>query len=286
MLRILKTFFVLMLFLVVGYSSFLMVHESLSYQECVANYQRNSFHPVIKNFSHIINIDAISTNVICVMRVIDKHSGTLVALATIILAIFTFFLWRSTHKLWIVTKKQSKDNQKSLFITKESSEATKKIVSTMEANARMQLRAYLSVAPLACVPQDKTTGWKHEVRMIIHNTGYTPAHTVNFSICARVMDFPLPDDFELSLPIQEHTAAGHIAHGQQFFIVASLEDFISDQKLEEIVKGNGQKLYVYGTVKYKDVFGEEHYTNFCQFGVWDVKGNFGTRNIFRHNDAS
>jgi len=81
-------------------------------------------------------------------------------------------------------------------------------------------------------------------------------------------------------------AAGHVNTGQRFFFRTVLDNLISDEEINEIMRGNIRKLYVYGTVFYRDSFNEEHYTNFCQFGVWDVAGNFSTINTTRHNDAT
>jgi hypothetical protein len=61
---------------------------------------------------------------------------------------------------------------------------------------------------------------------------------------------------------------------------------ISDGEASEIMIGTTKKMYVFGTIYYRDAFGEERHTNFCQYGMWTRAGIFGTLNADRHNDAT
>jgi hypothetical protein len=47
-----------------------------------------------------------------------------------------------------------------------------------------------------------------------------------------------------------------------------------------------KKMYVFGTIYYRDAFGEERRTNFCQYGMWEINGRLSVRNTERHNDAT
>jgi hypothetical protein len=60
---------------------------------------------------------------------------------------------------------------------------------------------------------------------------------------------------------------------------------LTNEEIAEITTGIGRKLYIYGTVRYKDAFGHRRYTNFCQFSVWDRGGNYSGINSPRHNGA-
>ncbi len=216
-----------------------------------------------------------------------------------LLAIFTFLLWRSTHKLWKASQNQSVEMRQSIAEAVRSADAiqqvalsmaqsiqtTKEISARQERFGKMQLRAYVSINLFGYVKQDRESNYKYEIRMLIRNTGHTPAHEVKFAIRVAIMPFPLPEEIDVSLPMSQNTG-GHIASGQQHIIAASLDSLISDEEVQEITHGKNRKLYVFGTVWYQDAFGEPHYTNFCQWGLWDIKGNLTTINVPRHNEAT
>jgi hypothetical protein len=164
-------------------------------------------------------------------------------------------------------------------IVKEMSERQARLAS-------MQLRAYVSVLVGNCIPQDRTTGWRYEVRMIVTNTGHTPAHAVTVTARLEILPFPLPDDIDLNVPIGLQEESSHINTGQQRFFRRWLNDLIPDEEINEIMRGSIRKLYIYGSIFYRDAFGEAHSTNFCQFAMWDIAGNFSTMNTNRHNDAT
>jgi len=45
-------------------------------------------------------------------------------------------------------------------------------------------------------------------------------------------------------------------------------DFFEDAEAEQIKRGLGRRAYIWGTVIYKDVVGEERYTNFAHNIFW------------------
>jgi hypothetical protein len=157
-------------------------------------------------------------------------------------------------------------------------------IETMDKTAERQLRAYVCFVTGGFVAQDRNTDYRYEVRPFVKNTGQTPAYEVFVSSRARLLPFPLPADVDLSVP-DEPTAADNIGPGQSFFFRAWLDRMLTNEEIAEITTGIGRKLYIYGTVRYKDAFGHRRYTNFCQFSVWDRGGNYSGINSPRQNDA-
>lgn len=51
--------------------------------------------------------------VVYLIKFLDCHNGTVAALATVAIAVFTILLWRSTHKMWGATKQAAEAAQKS-----------------------------------------------------------------------------------------------------------------------------------------------------------------------------
>jgi hypothetical protein len=227
---------------------------------------------------------------------LNYYGVALTAVATVAIAAFTLTLWRATSGMLQAASDQSGAMERSIAEATRSAAAMEQVAVAIATNARTgadtlaayktQTRAYLAIITGGCVPQDRNTQWRYEVRMFVKNTGHTPAQAVSFGCKAQIFDFPLPANIDLTLPVERNEASGHIASGQQHYIRGWLDDLIGDDEIAEITKGNTRKLYVYGTVYYRDIFGEEHHTNFCQFGMWDLGGNFSTVNAFRHNDAT
>jgi hypothetical protein len=149
-----------------------------------------------------------------------------------------------------------------------------------------QMRAYISITDPAFVPQNRETPYHAEVLMHMINTGHTPAHNVRFAARVRVFSFPLPQDFDFVIQPDEYVASGTMNPGQRRFFRRSLDRLLTDDEIREIKTGWAQKLYIYGTLIFEDAFGIERRTDFCQFGMWDVKENFATMNTTRHNDAT
>ncbi len=237
-------------------------------------------------------------------KTIDEKATTewLKLVFDFLLVLFNCLLWRSTYKLWKVAQEQREDVKASIAEAVRSTAAMESIAKSMAENgtrmeqvferqkniAEIQLRAYLTVNPGTYWIQNRELGLKYGIQMLIANTGHTPASEVYFAMRTVVNDFPLPDSFDLSLPSpRTQTGTGaQIATGQQRFMSAFLDDIVSDEELKEFTQATNRKLYIFGTVWYKDIFEESHYTNFCQWAMWDTAGKFSTINVDRHNDAT
>lgn len=215
--------------------------------------------------------------------------SALVTVANCFLAIFTILLWRSTDKLWLSAKAQSGDMKQSLEIAKDSADATKKIVSTMESNAKKQLRSYLSVIIDTGIYQDEKLLF--EAKPSLRNTGFTPAYKVSYWAKAGVFPSPLPDNFTLTSEAEMTKRDAVLAPHHSFQLSALVEKRFGDSEAEDIKFGKGKKVYVWGKVIYEDIFGETHYTNFFHGISWLVNTVNGMVMVAghyenKHNDAT
>jgi hypothetical protein len=152
--------------------------------------------------------------------------------------------------------------------------------------AMMQLRAYLSVRFGSIVPQDNATNYRFEVRLLLANTGQTPAHNVYYRAAVDILPLPLPDDFAFLLPDPPMTSAGILGPQQIFSISANLNRMLSDDEIVEISTGERRRLYIYGTVSYYDAFAAPHFTNFSQRVEWLRGGGFVGFNTRRNNEGT
>ena len=224
-------------------------------------------------------------------------------IATELLALFTFLLFCFTGALWWVTYRLSRNARttgtaQSLAMSKSIEEATRS-ASAMEEVAKAtkdnavlmkgilqkQMRAYLAFEGPSFVPQDATTGWRYEVRFNVKNFGHTSAQAVNVNSKLAIVDFPIPDNFDLRLDVMDEPGADFSTQ-QTYIFAASLSELVSEAEIESFKQWNGKVLCLYGAVKYADVFGDAHLTNFFKVCRWDVNDNFSTVNAPRRNNTT
>jgi Sec-independent protein translocase protein TatA len=169
-----------------------------------------------------------------------------------------------------------------------SQAAAESVIAVRERTAQ-QMRAYLSVKIGTGVYQDANL--RFEVRPILINTEHTPAHNVRYAARADVLPWPLPNDFIFQQLEQPQPSFGVLAPQQDFTMGAWVDRrYDDDNEAEAIKRGIGRRLYIWGTVTYDDVFGEQRYTNFAQNIFWvalpdgseRILGNY----VDRHNDAT
>lgn len=122
------------------------------------------------------------------------------------------------------------------------------------------------------------------------NTGQIPAYIVGYVAKAAVLPSPLPSDFSFPALGQPQRVFGLLAPHQNMIMNAWVEgDFFDDGEVEDIKRGRGKTLYIWGTVTYEDVVGEQRHTNFAHNIIW-IPFKDGTERISgyyadRHNDA-
>lgn len=171
-----------------------------------------------------------------------------------------------------------------------SQAAAESVIAVRERTAQ-QMRAYLCVNNYIAVYQEREKGIRFESKPMLLNTGHTPAYNVTYKAKADILPYPLPKDFSLpSLDDRTGYTAGVLGPQQNFILNAWVEgDFFEDGEAEEIKRGRGRRLCIWGTVTYEDIFGEKKYTNFFQ-SIWWAATEQGDRVIgnyeSQHSDAN
>jgi hypothetical protein len=208
---------------------------------------------------------------------------------------------KSLNKTVIAAGEQSKDMKRYVDEASRSATAMERMATAMQANVaevteafatqkvvfKSQLRAWVSVTFRACVAQTRERNYKYELQMDVTNNGNTPAVGPNTASMFRVLPVPLPAGYDLTVPMADFEDAGNLAPHRSFFIRSHLPEFLTDAEIEEVkAPGSGKCFYIYGTTRYKDIFGDPHFTNFCWSIQWDSLGNPVAVNLARHNDAT
>jgi len=169
-------------------------------------------------------------------------------------------------------------------IAVSSKAATESVVALRERTAQ-QMRAYLCVVIGGGIFQDRPNNLKFEAKPRLINAGHTPAHKVSYKAKAAIMPVPLPNDFTFPLP-DEAVGSSLLGAQQIAFLSGVVDDYCNDGEVEDIKAGKDKTLVIWGIVNYEDVFGESHFTRFCQTTNWTKDNTVTGFYIDRHNDAN
>lgn len=215
------------------------------------------------------------------------------ALVTGVLALFTFLLWWANLRLIKgaenTARRQSLEMQQSIAEAHQSALAMADVAVTMRANTaamqetmKKQMRAYVSADPGFGVYQDEHNNFQGAV--VLSNSGFTPARHISHRVHAAVLLMGdaenhvfedtksyLETDSSLS-PRTTYTIFGGI-----------VPDRLSTEEVEETMLGNVRRLFVWGSVRYVDVFDESHETFFCHNFTFPTISNEVKVQTFYHN---
>lgn len=167
----------------------------------------------------------------------------------------------------------------------KSLESTAKVSSDTLQGMRKQMRAYLTVVIGGGFPQNREQNLRFDGRPTVYNAGPTPAKNVRTRTKAAILPIPLPEDFDQSIPIDEEEGGNVIGAHQNAQMMAVVDNYVSDDQVEDIMIGKGQGMYVWGSISYDDIFGESHSTKFCQHLTYLPDGKVFGYYIAGRNDA-
>lgn len=198
---------------------------------------------------------------------------------TAILAFFTFRLWLSTFRLARDARessaRQGNEMRESIEQNTRAAGAMERVARTAERNTglleenwRRQMRAYLTVIIGSGAYQDREKNIKFEVKPVLLNSGFTPAHRMDYWATAGILPFPLPETFDFPVPQDIRRKEFVLGPHQNIMLNAFTDDFVPDEEVAELKAGRDRRIYIWGEVTYEDVFGEHHETRFCHSLFW------------------
>ena len=120
-------------------------------------------------------------------------------------------------------------------------------------------RAFVGVRPL--LGPELKIGQVPIFRLMIKNSGQTPAYDVAHMTTVSVRKFPPEEEFEASVP-DETSTVFNLNPGDEMQIVRLPPRVpINQVDLERLTEGT-YRYYIWGQVRYKDAFGKGHTTDF------------------------
>lgn len=212
-------------------------------------------------------------------RFIRENEGLFNVLSTFVIAIFTIILAVATVNLGYATQdlrdfaeQQAADMKESIAASKAAVVASEAAIKLAENTAKRQLRAYLGIV----IPKDGPTNGllppvTPEVRLGFKNAGQTPAHEVTHLSGGDIRPYPMPKDnnFTISPPETPNspvTALPGVLDPYGIAVIRSRP--FTPEEIAKIQDGKTARFYVWGTLVYRDVFGDLHKTNYC-FGFYN-----------------
>lgn len=227
-----------------------------------------------------------------------------------LLALFTGLLFGATYLMVkrgkADSERQSREMKDSISAAVRSAEAMEKVaansykgseaaiesVNALKERTARQMRAYLVVNVNSGLFQDRQNNIPFGVTPILINTGQTPAHNVRYTARCGILSLPLPDDYDFPLP-DPHNEGAILGPHQDMTLHSRFDTMVPDDLASDVKYGRGNsRLYVWGEVRYEDVFGETHYTKFCHFIFWITDpgkpDNVSIHGFYaeRHNEAT
>lgn len=187
----------------------------------------------------------------CIGEFIDANDGGITALATIIIAAFTFTLWRATT---------------------EQGELTRIAISDAKEASNRELRAYISVVIGTAVFQERPNGIKFAGHPTIRNNGRTPAYNVRHFGKAEIIPDAIVDNFRFERPAGNSLSQACIGPSENRILTCIVPNMVNDSDVESIKRGFDQALWIWGTVIYDDAFGKPRYINYSQRLIWFPDG--------------
>jgi hypothetical protein len=219
-----------------------------------------------------------------------KLTAALAAIALGQLGVYAY----QAHKLRETVKaagEQSQAMERHIGEAARSAKAMEDMVAAIEKGNKAVMRAYLTVAIGLAVHQERREGQgdlRFEGKPKLTNTGSTQARRVISRIKAEILDleaakgfdFPIPEVPEAELLRYQVVGSHH-----DYYLSGVVNGFVPDEEVAAIKEGRGRALFVWGRVTYEDIFGDQHYTNFCQQITWWPNGTIFCNYVPGHNDA-
>jgi hypothetical protein len=176
-----------------------------------------------------------------------------------VLAFSTIGLWIATVRLWRASETHAGHMEESVKAANRAAEVAEQTVKTMEDTAVRQLRAYvgLSTSEMSAL----SPGQPLAVELRIRNTGQTPAYNVSCYFRMQFAPYPFPREWMEELPIGPRVAST-LAANAEFMTEQRFHRALAEAEIAAI-HGGEAAVYVFGDVRYIDVFDKPRRTKFA-----------------------
>lgn len=172
-------------------------------------------------------------------------------------------------------------------VTRDTTKIAAQQLETAQDTEKRQLRAYVYVKPPPLGVGRVVAGNKAITVIAMRNAGQTPAYETHMRGNTGIGPYPLPEH----QTFREGPYGGSIVLNPETEtntggIISSLSDTLSQQSIDLIKDGTTHRMYVFGTVMYRDAFGNDRYCNYCFAYFGDGPTLTAMEYCDQHNDAN
>jgi hypothetical protein len=241
-----------------------LIWTSQSFEKCQVERQNHeSYAPTQEKISFPVNIIVkLRLQLTCARVTLGDNDGAIVALATIVLAIFTWALWRSTEKLWLADQEGRADTMESIRQARRAAEAA-------EIAAQAALGIELPRLELECVslratadPFTASAIAYGSVVVSLKNYGRTPAHLLETQV-GFCTDYYLPAVPKYGPSARKPAELGAVVLPRQVKSFDLSGRFTINFDGARSIAADEMDLWVYGFVGFRDFLGGRWRSKFC-----------------------
>ena len=167
--------------------------------------------------------------------------------------------------------------------------ATWRLVTGSEKTAERQLRAYIVVkvddVDVEKIVSNVVGETKVSMKIAIKNTGQTPAHDLRIVSKTELLRHPIEMPFNFTLISGPDPSVSILGAGEP---IESESDTVFDgnaMMCAEASELSKARIYIWGAVTYRDIFGGNHWTHFCSSLLFR-ESEYVMHASEHHNDAS
>jgi hypothetical protein len=161
------------------------------------------------------------------------------------------------------------------------------IVLVMRRTGQRQVRAYIIAGTTDVSMQGPQNAVSISVKITIRNTGQTPARDVSIVCKTDLLEHPIKLPFDFALGSGADLSRSVLGAGRDAESTSSAErPFNADEMARGRNREGDSRIYTWGSVSYRDVFGRKHFTNFCSSLLFGEDGKPVAHASEHHNDAS
>ena len=161
------------------------------------------------------------------------------------------------------------------------------VVQVMRRTGQRQVRAYIIAGATDVSMQGPKDAVTISAKITIRNTGQTPARDVSIVSKTDLLEHPLKLPFDFALGRGADPSRSVLGAGRDAESTSSAErPFNADEMTRARNREGGSRIYTWGSVTYRDVFGRKHYTHFCSSLLFAEDGKPVAHASEHHNDAS
>jgi hypothetical protein len=170
------------------------------------------------------------------------------------------------------------------YLTNKQLRVARDTLAVTQDTARRQLRAYIFPRQLELTGLSPTTlATAHQE---VRNAGQTPAYAASAIGGIAIRPYPIPENANFTItPSHNETVYAVINPGATIHGFLDADVIFNADAIDKIKDGLTFRVYVYGSITYKDAFLIDHHSNFC-FSYFGVGPRLTNPEVCpKHNDA-